>query len=401
MQEFNSVVLHVDFEPTFRGAENQLLILHQGLLDAGFRSYSLCREESEFDLRARREGWPHIYRVRSGGLKAGEFDPGLAMGLARITREVKPDIIHAHSAHAAGVALLARSFMGQPKPKLVFHRTVTDSIGPLSRWKYNAADAVVAVCQAIARNLARSGVDERKVKVVYIGMSAPSSCESSCESPGRKSGSACDETCQSGDVCSDGLSSNSQRATRNAQLVCGMIAALDRTQKDVETLLRAWALADFDIFAAQLEIFGDGPDRARLEALARELGIDQQVTFHGWWSRDIFAALKMLDIFVLSSLKEGASNVLAAAMIMGLPCLATDVGGNAEILGGTGILVPPRDARAMAGELKKLLDDPAFRSHLGVLAKARSSLFSTRRFVASMVETYAEILGRSGVAAKA
>ncbi|MBI2069224.1 MAG: glycosyltransferase family 4 protein [Elusimicrobia bacterium] len=373
----SATILHVDFERVFRGAENQMWLLHEGLLQQGWRSFCVCRADTEFDRRAKANAVPNVYAVGSSGIRAGEFDPGLAWALAKVIRQVRPDALHAHSAHAAGVALLSRLFLlgSGLRPKLIIHRTVTDPIRRFSRWKYNRADAVVAVCKAIKDGLVKQGVDEQKIRVIFIGLPEAESCLSEESVNHEKT-----ETKQSA----------------NGTLRVGTLSALDGTQKDTATLINAFGRLAAQAPQSELHIFGDGVDRPRLETLVGGLGLKSRVRFHGWWAGELSGALGQMDIFALSSLKEGASNVLVAAMRQGLPCVTTSVGGNPEVLGDAGLLVAPKDAEGMAQALLKLINDPGERRRLGSAARERSYLFSLKRYVIAMTACYSKALnGRS------
>src|SRR5690606_15548443 len=106
---------------------------------------------------------------------------------------------------------------------------------------------------------------------------------------------------------------------------------------------------------AWLLMVGDGPDRAALEALARELDINARVIFTGFKTKpaDFLAAL---DLFLLSSFTEGTSMTLLEAMSLGIPAVVTDVGGNPEIIeqGSTGLLTPSDDDRSFADAMLSL-----------------------------------------------
>ena len=109
----------------------------------------------------------------------------------------------------------------------------------------------------------------------------------------------------------------------------------------------------------RLVLVGDGPERLRLESLAREYGIDGKVIFYGFTS-DVGEILAALDVFVLSSLHEGISISLLESMALGIPSVVTAVGGNPEIVrhNETGLLVPPLDEPALADAIVSLLNNP-------------------------------------------
>jgi glycosyltransferase involved in cell wall biosynthesis len=121
---------------------------------------------------------------------------------------------------------------------------------------------------------------------------------------------------------------------------------------------------------ARFFVVGDGILRPSLEALARTLGIADRVVFTGA-REDVPRLLAMLDVFVLPSHAEGMSNALLEAMALGRPVVATAVGGNPDVVrdGATGLLVPPRQPRALAAALAELLVEPARAAALGTAAR--------------------------------
>ena len=365
-------VLHVNFAKVFRGAENQTVFLHQSLLDRGWRSYVLVRAGSEFEARAKEQSLPNVYTIRPKSPRIGEFDPGLAVGVADVAKKVGAEIVHAHSAHAAGVAFLAKRLYGCAAP-LIFERAVTDPIGLFSRWKYNAASAVIAVCGAIREGLIARGVKAKKIRVIPIGLplAVPVGCRQQ-EQAGK-----------------------TDAAVKDPRLTIGTLCALDRTQKDVATLIRAYAKARDKIRPSRLVIFGDGRDRVRLEALAGELKLGSSVEFRGWWRGEPREAFRQMDIFVLSSLKEGASNVLVGAMAAGLPCIATRVGGNPEVLDEAGILVPAQEPAALAQAMVYVAGNEKLTEELSRQAKLRSQNFDLKIMVEATIQCYWEVLGRA------
>jgi glycosyltransferase involved in cell wall biosynthesis len=123
--------------------------------------------------------------------------------------------------------------------------------------------------------------------------------------------------------------------------------------KDHLTFLRAFASAARDIPALRAVMAGKGVDfrNVELAGLVRELGLANRVTMLGE-RRDIPAIASAFDLFVSSSSRqEGFSNVLGEAMACGVPCLATDVGDAAWIVGDTGVVVPPRDPERLASAI--------------------------------------------------
>jgi glycosyltransferase involved in cell wall biosynthesis len=130
----------------------------------------------------------------------------------------------------------------------------------------------------------------------------------------------------------------------------------------------------------QLVVVGEGPERPRLEARARELGLADRVVFRGRiGDAELRRAYESADVFVLPAVldsrgdTEGLGVVLLEAMNYGVPVVASRTGGIVDIVvdGETGILVPPGDAAALAGALRKVLEDPARARLLGEAGRRR------------------------------
>jgi glycosyltransferase involved in cell wall biosynthesis len=128
-------------------------------------------------------------------------------------------------------------------------------------------------------------------------------------------------------------------------------------EKGFDTLITAMALLPRP--DARLVVHGDGPERARLEALARRLGLADRVSLPGY-ATNPWPAFAQGRCFALASDSEAFGNVVVEALAAGLPVVATASGGPPEILdhGRYGAIVPVRDAAALAGALAAMLDDP-------------------------------------------
>jgi glycosyltransferase involved in cell wall biosynthesis len=134
-------------------------------------------------------------------------------------------------------------------------------------------------------------------------------------------------------------------------------------QKALDVLLEALAQVD----GPTLALAGDGPERERLEARARELELDGRVRFLGARTRtevlELFAAA---DAAVLTSAWENFPHTVVEALAVGTPVLGTTVGGVAEVVrdGENGLLVPPGDPSAFAETLRRYLGDDALQERL-------------------------------------
>jgi glycosyltransferase involved in cell wall biosynthesis len=148
--------------------------------------------------------------------------------------------------------------------------------------------------------------------------------------------------------------------------------------KDLETLIKAFALVRKQIPNARLRMFGGGSEayRARCERLIEGLGLAGAASFEGRVD-DIRDAYTAGHVVALSSISEGFPYTLIEAMTAGRATVSTDVGGVTEAAGDTGLVVPPRDPEVMAQACLTLLRDDTLRRRLGTAARQRALEFFT------------------------
>ena len=184
------------------------------------------------------------------------------------------------------------------------------------------------------------------------------------------------------------------------KLVIGTVERLQET-KDPLNLLHAFIhlLSAHPRLRTQVHllIVGDGPLRGTVEQLIEQSGIGDVVTLTGM-RNDTPELLRTMDIFVLPSLAEGTSNTILEAMASGLPVVATDVGGNPELVRNesTGLLVPAANPAALADAIAQLISDPGLRAKYGGSGRERVlAHFSTQQMVETYLSVYDEVLART------
>lgn len=173
-------------------------------------------------------------------------------------------------------------------------------------------------------------------------------------------------------------------------LACGRLAR----QKNYPLLFRALRLVLREI-PARLLILGEGEERARLESLARELGISTQVAFLGFQPNP-FRYMARATALVLSSSFEGFPRVLVEAMACGLPVISTRYSyGPEEIIthGVNGLLVPVDDDAALAEAILTVLKDEALRQRLIEGGRARARDFAVENIISQYEQLFAEVIG--------
>ncbi len=170
-------------------------------------------------------------------------------------------------------------------------------------------------------------------------------------------------------------------------IVIGSVGHLE-THKGHEFLVQAFRRVLETQPHARLLLVGDGRKRARLEALANELGVMHRTTFAGV-RRDVPLLLALMDLFVLPSLNEALGLALIEAMASGVPVVASDVGGIPEVVKHrqTGLLAEPGSASALADAILEMISAPASAQRMRQTALQDCQRFS----VETMVETIAEL----------
>ena len=143
-----------------------------------------------------------------------------------------------------------------------------------------------------------------------------------------------------------------------------------------------------------LEIVGDGPDRKRLEEIAKEVGVSDRVKFHGSISRtEVFARIQAADVFVLNTEFESFSFQVVEAMYSGTPVVTTNVGSLPELIehGVHGLLVNPGDSQAIKEAVLSTKSEPGIWQTRTESAKEKAKLFSIDNTVSAVAKTVAEI----------
>jgi glycosyltransferase involved in cell wall biosynthesis len=176
-------------------------------------------------------------------------------------------------------------------------------------------------------------------------------------------------------------------------VVVGTIGRLEN-QKDHETFLKSAGILKLYIPGSKFIIVGDGSRRSHLEAFAKESGLGKDVLFLGK-RRDIIEVVNIFDVFVLTSLYEGFPNVLLESMVLGIPPVATDVGGVQEIIdnGQNGFLVETKNPELIAEKVRDLIGDKNLYRTVSQKAKEKiQTHFSVYKMIAEHERVYGELI---------
>ncbi len=166
-------------------------------------------------------------------------------------------------------------------------------------------------------------------------------------------------------------------------------------RKNYDTAIRAIAAAENP--ALQYLICGKGPEEDNLKALAERLGVAGQIHFLGFRS-DIKELLAAADIFLFTTRQEGLPRSMMEAMASGLPCVASRIRGNTDLLESTdgGFLCDADDAADFADKIKRLAADPALRAEMGAQNRMTLQKFSTAAAKDALEAIYKDSLRGGG-----
>jgi glycosyltransferase involved in cell wall biosynthesis len=292
--------------------------------------------------------------------------------LVRLLGNERPEIIHVNSAKAAALGRIAAWFTRVPIRVYTVHG-----------WAFLAhAGLAAAAYRWVERSL-------RSLTTVTV-------CVSEKERQAGLAARACTEATTV--VIRNGVepSRSDRRAAPPGRPRLVMVGRL-QAPKDPLTFVRALAtLRGQDVEAV---LVGDGPDRAAVEEEVRRLGIQPAVHLLGE-RNDVAEVLGTAEIFVLATRSEGLPLSILEAMATGLPVIASNVGGVAELVidGKTGLLVPPGDPEALAAAIQRLLDDLPHARRLGEAGRARAvAHFDLAAVRQAHVDLYNHLLATRGL----
>jgi glycosyltransferase involved in cell wall biosynthesis len=331
----------------------------------------------------------HVGAFHAAGIRAGELEAkaipvveipvrsfgnaSVIQGAIKLRRYVKQHGIRlAHSFDVPLSAFLPFAFPVSPRPVILTSQRAHRQLAPrfhrsLIRISDRLTDGIVVNCEFVRRHL----IEDEHVRPDSIDL-----CYNGIDT--RR--------------FSPGAPAEIPEPLRGGDPVVGVVCAL-RAEKDLPTLVRAFAALLKQRPRARLLIVGSGPEEPMLKRTAQELGITQAALFAPS-TADVIPWLRLLDIFVLPSISEALSNALIEAMACGVCAVASRVGGNPELIAADdrGFLFEAGNSSQLSALLVRLAENPDLRRAKAARARAwiveNMSIANAARNMAAIYEKH-------------
>lgn len=374
-------VLHLISSGGMYGAEAVILNLSRVLLAGGEHRSILAVFVNGTHAPAQVQAAAHAAGIEVHDLPCrGQIDLAIPARIRALVESTGADVLHAHGYKAdvyAALAMRGASLRGKARPTLIStcHTWYDNDLavrlyGALDRWVLRGFDGVVAVSEEVRSRLLRAGVLAHRIRLIRNGVDLRPFA-----------------------VARARRSLTDAQRTENDPLRVGLVGRL-APEKGIDIFLRAVAQClerrPAPSPPVTFVVVGEGPDQEKLQALQKELGLTQYVTFAGH-CRDMPAFYASLDLLVSSSRQEGLPIALLEGMGSGLPLLATSVGEVPQLARAdrTVLLVAPNDPAALAEGLASLLGDSALRRSMGAAAQQLiGEEFSAEAMAAEYLDFY-------------
>jgi len=352
-------VIHVASGREWRGGQKQVWLLARALgRTPEFEQLVVTAPGSELARRLIADSLP----LHLAGWRAA-LDPRAFLATWReASHDPSRTILHAHDPHALVLAGLAARLTGA---RLVVTRRVVFHLRRRGFW--HRANRVVAISEAVRQVLAEDGIPSGRLAVVPSGLDLESvRATAPRDIRGRL-----------------GLSGDTPLAVTVGALT---------PEKDHGTLLRTAALARDSAPTLRWLLVGEGPGRAALERLLSDSGLQDRVFLLGD-DPEPREVIREATLLVHSASAEGLGTTILEAMALGTPVVSTAAGGIPELVGsGGGLLVPVRDAQALAHATVRMLTDASLRAACVARAAEVVEQYSDRRMAEGMRSVYRSVL---------
>jgi glycosyltransferase involved in cell wall biosynthesis len=373
--------------------------LHVAYLSAGLEEHgydttlvagSLARGEGSMAYIAEQQGvdvvqLPDLHREISP-----LHDLRAAHRLAGLIKQVRPHILHTHTAKAGAVGRTAALLAGAARPPIVVHtfhgHVLRGYFGPassaffrmLERSLASTTTSLVAVSPEVRDDLVALGVaPAEKFTVIRLGVELTERVDDSPETRSR---------------------ARRMMGIPDGRFTVGWIGRMTAVKRTEDIVFALKRLLDTGVDAC-LCLVGDGPDRQATEQLAHDLGIVDRCLFLGYQD-DVAPFYAAFDALILPSANEGTPVSAIEALAAARPVVATGVGGVPDVIrdGVDGFLVEPGDVDGLADRLGRLAADRELAKRMGEAGRTRVlERYSVGRLIADVDELYRKLLAEKGL----
>ncbi len=308
--------------------------------------------------------------IRTKGGADRSFDLHAVKEFIRIFKAEKPDIVHTHAAFSARLA----AFLCGIRVRIYTRHSTFAPRPILTRFPFKQlcgfvnntlSTAMIAVSESAKQNMTDVGVNPKKIQVIING-AEPLRTVDAAESAALRE--------KLGIAASD--------------FVVGMSARLDEVKGHIYLIEAAKILRERGTANLKVLIIGTGPLEKQLKSKVREYNLENCVIFPGF-VHDVAPYVQVMDIIINCSFgTEATSMALIEAMSLAKPAIATDYGGNAQIIenGKNGYIIPQKSASNLAEAISKLLADPARRIEMSKVAYSKYICRLTGKIMTGKVE---------------
>ncbi|MFH1784217.1 MAG: glycosyltransferase family 4 protein [bacterium] len=349
------------------GGAQQAFFLSKGLLDKGYEIKLICPPSSEIGQRAADAGIPVISL-----LMRQEYDIVAIIKLVKILRKNKIDILHAHHPKAHALALAASKIAKTPvfiySRRVIFH--VRKGIFSQIKYKSKRTDKIVAVSKGVKKILVDYGIAPSRIEVIYSGT---------------------DVAVFTPEVKGDSI--RKEFAIHDDELLVALVGNYSY-YKGHTFFLEAIPSILQKAKGVKFILVGRDTDSDELKGLVDNLDIANSTILAGF-RRDVPLILAAADITVNASLQEGFAGTIRESLAMGKAVVATDVGGNPEMVyhKKNGLLVSAGNSQALSDAIVMLLNNSDLRKEMGKNGrKLVEEEFSVKHMVDKTESLYKELL---------
>ena len=364
------------------GSQRQIVQLAMGLKERGIECVVLYFIKPSFLVDRLHAAGIQTLRVD----KRRRVDPGFVWKLRQTIRQWAPDVLHCYSFTAElWGAIATRLLPAAERPTLITsvrgtYEWYSANQWRMKHWASQRSQGIISNSREGAEYAARQmGLPMSRFSIVHNGVEVPEPAADAVAALRKEYTAAVP---------------NGQAAAPFETLLLFVGRLVEH--KNLPRLLDAFARVAAERPHVRLLLVGGGPLHDMLAARIHELKLDDRALLLGE-RPDVATLMKAADLLVAPSLREGMSNVILEAMALGLPVLATRVGGTPEVIedGRHGLLVDPIDTQALADAMLQLIDDPVRRQAIGQAGRQKVlEQYSPPAMVSAMLKEYSRVSQR-------